>query len=79
MVSDKVFWKDVCEALHRSVDVFYKCLEKRGYDCRLAVRVSVYEVSSDYKDVLDELHFCNLGSFLDGYSLRFKKSGDEGV
>lgn len=77
MVSDKMFWKDVCEALHRSMDVFYKYLEeKKGYDARLAIRISVYEISSDYKNVLDELHYTNLGTYLDSYSLKFQKKDD---
>ena len=74
MMDDKEFWKDVTKAMEIAVNSFYDYLtEERGWNPNIAVKFSIYEISSDYEDILDELHYTNLGHFLKSYTTTVKE------
>jgi len=74
--SDKEYWDDVTKALYKAVRVFYRSLEDRGWDANIAIKIGLYQISSDYECVLEELHYSNLGMYLPDYN-RLKRSGGE--
>ena len=70
--SDKEYWDDVTKALYKAIRVFYKSLEDRGWDANIAIKIGLYQISSDFRSVLEELHYSNLGNYLENYEkLRF--------
>lgn len=70
--SDKEYWDDVTKALYKAIHVFYRSLEKRGWDASVAIKVTLFQISSDYEHILEELHYSNLGNYLENYEkLRF--------
>ena len=58
------FWKDVMEALHKSIKTFYDHLDKKGWDPNIAIKIHLYQISSDYDFILEELTYTNLGEYL---------------
>ena len=70
--SDKEYWDDVTRALYKAIRVFYRSLEDRGWDANIAIKIGLYQISSDFRSVLEELHYSNLGNYLENYEkLRF--------
>ena len=74
--SDKEYWDDVTKALYKAIRVFYRSLEDRGWDANVAIKITLFQISSDFRSVLEELHYSNLGMYLPDYN-KLKHSGGD--
>ena len=79
LYDDKKYCGDVAEALRKAVETFYDYLREKGWeDSNIAIEVTLYKISSDYSVILEELHYSNIGLFLENYE-KFKFSSKGGM
>ena len=56
-------YKTITKALYKAIRAFYKEIEKAGYDgAYFPLKISVFELSYDFEDILEVLSWDNLGS-----------------